>query len=73
MRWVLSDKEIRGLLRRELEGKAKDCKHGSYLRRHYFLSDSLQYWRRYIVCRITADIVDSVLMLYVLLVNLYLS
>lgn len=40
--WVLSDKEIRRLLRRELEGKAKDCKHGSYLRRHYFfVSDAL--------------------------------
>lgn len=39
---MLSDKEIRGLLRRELEGKAEDCKHGSYLRPHYFLSDLLQ-------------------------------
>lgn len=40
-RRVLSDKGICELLRRELEGKDEDCKHGSYLRPHYFLSDSL--------------------------------
>ena len=37
----LSDRRICELLRRELEGKDGDCKHGSYPRAHYFLSDSL--------------------------------
>lgn len=40
-RRVMSDRGICELLRRELEGKDEDCKHGSYLRPHYFLSDSL--------------------------------
>lgn len=38
---MLSDKRICELLRRELEGKDEDCKHGSYQSQHYFLSDSL--------------------------------
>lgn len=37
----MSDKRICALPRRELEGKDEDCKHGSYQRPHYFLSDSL--------------------------------
>lgn len=38
---MLSDKKICKLLRRELEGNDDGCKHGSYPRPYYFLSDLL--------------------------------
>lgn len=49
---MLSDKWICELLRRELEGNDEDCKHGSCLEQHYFLSDLLLFLHRNIVLQI---------------------